>query len=564
MVHLIEDRARALVIGIDCADPALVSKWTGDGTLPNLARLSSRGVFGPLQSTPTFLSPEAWTGFQCGVNAGKHGIYEFQQRSPGGYGAYPVNSRDRQSRTIWSLLSEAGKRVAVTNIPLTFPAEELNGVQVSGFMCPSMDSEGFTHPPELARQIRERHGTYPLNPRWGTPDPDGDLREICDRMVHDLRRKAAVALDILGTERWDCFVHVFNEADWATHFLWHTHDTSHPQHPHDGFAPTEDLLLRVYKAIDEEIGSLVAEAGPDVDVIVLSDHGGGTNEKGNTHLCGFLESLGLLYRRRGVLAAVQSRAVEAISHIAASVPASLTKNVRNRGGGLGESLMGQFIYGEIDWNATRAYGPRLFGSGRVFLNLKNREPRGIVAAGSEADGLLELLTEDLTHSKDRADGGRAVKSVSRGSDMYFGPHADRAPDLIVQWREDRVLDGIIAPIAGEVSPEFDGKLETANGLTGCHKRQGVFMAAGPSISRSAQVDSASILDLAPTLLHLLGHAVPEEMDGRVLEEVLEADFRTAFPIAFCGTPMQLDGQATEYTAEEQELVEKRLSDLGYM
>lgn len=514
-----------------------------------------------LESTPTFLSPEAWTGFQCGVNAGKHGIFEFQQRADGGYGARPINARDRQCRTIWSLLSDAGRRVAVTNIPLTFPAEPLNGIQISGFMCPSMESDGFTYPEELAMDIRARHGIYPLNPRWGTPDPEGNLGEICERMIHDLRKKVAVAVDILGGERWDCFVHVINEVDWATHYLWHTHDTSHPQYPTR--EEPKDLLLKVYQAVDEAVGLLVKTAGPDVDIVVMSDHGGGANERGNTHLRGLLERSGLLHTRNGLAAGIRSLAVAAISRIAASVPAGLTKNARNRGGGLADRLMGQYLYGEVDWPSTSAYCPRLFGSGRIFLNLKGREPCGSVEVGAAAEKLLRVLTDDLLQAKDRG-GNSAVKGVLRGGEVYFGPYADRAPDLIVQWCEDRVLDGIVCPRAGEIEPEFTGKLGTAHGLTGCHKKQGLFMASGPSIDPMGELAAASILDIAPTLLHLLGQPVPEEMDGRVLEEVLASDFRSVFPIRFCDTLLQLDAESTQYTADEQEVVEKRLSDLGYL
>jgi len=144
-----QSRPRVLVIGVDCADPSLIRQWINRGLLPNLAHLDAKGVMGELESTPTFLSPEAWTGFQCGVNAGKHGIFEFQQRVDDGYGARPVNARDRQCRTIWSLLSDAGRRVAVTNIPLTFPAEPLNGIQISGFKMRHGSSSTYVNWPSV-------------------------------------------------------------------------------------------------------------------------------------------------------------------------------------------------------------------------------------------------------------------------------------------------------------------------------------------------------------------------------------------------------------------------------
>ncbi|MGC9317125.1 MAG: alkaline phosphatase family protein [Armatimonadota bacterium] len=553
--------SRLLVIGIDGADPEVLRRWMDQGELPTLSRLAEQGAWGRLRSAPNLLSAQAWTDFQCGVNAGKHGIFEFQQRIDHDYDVRAINSSDRCSRTAWSLLSEWGRRVAVLNVPLTFPAEPLNGVGISGFPTPSSDSPGFTYPSQLSEHITQRHGGYPLEPNYTACMRRGGAHALCRQLIADMRLKARVARELLTSEDWDCFVHVISESDWAAHYLWHTHDPAHQRHAE---ADTqEDLLLEVFRAIDEVLRSLLAEVTDDMNVLIVSDHGSGPQTYGNNHLRPLLAALGLLHVRRSAVSSLRDASARLLRGAARLAPRGLIDRIATRPGRVSGHLMRDYMYGPTDWKSTKAFCFRLPGAGRIFVNLSGREPAGTVGP-SQMDEVTDTITRELMAARIHDTGEPAVRHIRRGSELYVGPHAHKALDLIVQWQEGHVLSGITSPHVGRVDPEFTGPFHEGRARTGDHREYGTFLACGPCFAAGAEPDDASLTDIAPTLLHVLGHPVPEQMDGRVLEEVLSTDFRSAVPVRRCDTPLQTGVREAGYSREEEEQVKERLADLGYL
>src|SRR5262245_31755917 len=119
---------RVLMIGLDGATFDLILPWVEAGKLPAFARILSGGAWGPLKSTVPPMTFPAWTSLMTGKNPGKHGVYDFTEREPGGYGIRFVNANWVKSKTIWRLLSDAGRRVAVLSLPVTYPPEPVNGV----------------------------------------------------------------------------------------------------------------------------------------------------------------------------------------------------------------------------------------------------------------------------------------------------------------------------------------------------------------------------------------------------------------------------------------------------
>ena len=128
---------RFVVIGLDGATFDLIKPWVKRGEMPNFSRLMEEGVHGELRSTQPPISPQAWSSFMTGKNAGKHGIYNFQERAPQSYNMRFINARARRGKALWNILSEAGKQVIVVGVPCTYPPEPVNGVLISGFDCPS-------------------------------------------------------------------------------------------------------------------------------------------------------------------------------------------------------------------------------------------------------------------------------------------------------------------------------------------------------------------------------------------------------------------------------------------
>ena len=108
-------------------------------------------------------------------------------------------------------------------------------------------------------------------------------------------------------------------------------------------------------------------------------------------------------------------------------------------------------------------------------------------------------------------------------------------------------------------------ISPAFGPTGDHRMEGVLVAAGPPFRPGATPEQASLLDIAPTILHLLGVPVPDDMDGRVLSEILDPAFAAAAaqaePVAVAVAEAPI---ASGYTEEEDAEIQQRLADLGYL
>ena len=155
---------RLLIIGLDGATFDLIRPWAEDGKLPNLKGLLDKGSYGSLASTIPPMTFPSWNTFMTGMNPGKHGIYDFTERKRGTFEIQLINSLHRRCKTIWKVLSDAGKRVGVVGLPVCYPPEPLNGVMISGFDAPvAVANEKVMYPPELYKEIKEAIGGYVIS-----------------------------------------------------------------------------------------------------------------------------------------------------------------------------------------------------------------------------------------------------------------------------------------------------------------------------------------------------------------------------------------------------------------
>jgi predicted AlkP superfamily phosphohydrolase/phosphomutase len=224
----------------------------------------------------------------------------------------------------------------------------------------------------------------------------------------------------------------------------------------------------------------------------------------------------------------------------------VSKSTRNK-------VVSKFLsFDDVDWSRTLAYS--IGHVGQVFLNLKGREPEGIVEPGAEAESVKQRVTEALHSLRHPETGQPLVDRVVPGDQVVSGPHARRGPDLHI------VMDGyrtIAFPLFAT-----DSKIVTRQirGDSGCHRKHGIFIARGPEVEAGKQVDDARIQDLAPTILHLMGLPVLDDMDGRVLAEALT----TSRPVERRSAGLADEGSDAELSAEETAEVEDRLRALGYL
>ncbi len=146
------NKTPTLVVGLDGATYSIIDPLLKEERLPNLKKILMTGTRATMLSSTPPLSSIAWTSIATGVNPGKHGIFDFAHRESKSYEFVPYTARDKKVPSLWRVLSEAGKKVCIVNVPLTYPAEEVNGVMLSGFPFPS-GAKDWAYPPSISEEL---------------------------------------------------------------------------------------------------------------------------------------------------------------------------------------------------------------------------------------------------------------------------------------------------------------------------------------------------------------------------------------------------------------------------
>lgn len=556
------ERKRVLIVGLDGATWDLAGPWADQGLLPTMRQLRREGAWGDLQSTIPALSPPAWTSIVTGQNPGKHGIYDFVRRERGSYRLQTMRRDFRRFRTIFRHLSDEGRRVAAVNIPMTYPPEEVNGIFVAGLGAPK--NGPFAKPSEL-RDTLLREG-YRIEPRipYTPGNEHAYLDELRDTMIH----RAKIALDLYRREPWDLFMVVFRAPDEAVSFLWHLMDAGHPWHDPELAAEFGNAIQSVYQDADRILADFLEAMPEDTNLLVVSDHGGGPLFR-EVYLNNWLAQHGWLVFRDDE-ATLSSRTVwlrrfgltrETLSQRLKGTP------LRRLQDWVPLSWQHRLfpsatptLADAVDWDRTRAYS---FGYiGQIYVNLRGREPRGIVEPGAEYAALISDIIAGLNELRDDVDGQPVVDRVYRREELYAGPYAAEAPDLNLIMRN---MSYITHPRRELAHRDVFGP--PATNESGTHRVNGLFLAYGPAVARGREIAGAHVVDIAPTAYHLLGLPTPADTDGQVLDAALDSHFMDAHPVTRDEREAGLPDTTTEeaaWSAEEEAEILERLRHLGYV
>ena len=504
---------RLLVVGWDGATFELVDPLVRAGRLPNLARLIERGQSAELTSTVVPISSAAWVGAVTGGTPGQTGVYDFFEPVRETYAVRLTSARSNAMPPLWRILGWHGLESIVFGVPLTWPPEEVNGVLVAGMLAP-FDAE-YAHPPGLAGELRAR-GFQPDLGIWR------DAKQLTPkRLSRQIEIKRDVLVEMLGERDWDLAMVVFKSLDVLGHRIY------------DGRMDTD--VARWYEVLDRTLGDLLAAAGPDANVIVLSDHGfRAYGRQFFPHA--WLVEQGYAARRPAGRSGAGGR----------TPPTGPLATARAE-----ERLQ---AVGELDLSRTRALAGSAEGHfGGLRLNLRGREPEGIVAP-EEAEALLEDIAARLRAERVPGTASPLVTRVWRPGELYPGPFSDRLPDLLFETDPS---------VAVRPIPQTRWFVEDAARTFPDHAREGIWIAAGPSISGSRERGRHDVFDLAPTALHLLGLPVHEEMTGVArIEGVAGGAPRVVSGRALAAGRTGLFGATEEGAAGQAEVLE-RLRALGY-
>lgn len=533
------------IIGWDAATFDVALPLVDAGHLPTLGRLMHDGGWGTLRSTHHPISPTAWASFMTGMNAGKHGIFDFVgMQEDGRFRA--LNGGALGARTLWAHLSDAGRRVAVLNVPMTYPPEAVNGFVISGMDAPQQD-RAFTHPPQLEAELYERFGGYQegvrARGRIGT-SVERFTRHYVDHTCDVTRLHADVACHLLDTQSIDFLMAVLTGPDRVQHALGHLLE---------GQVSPADGIGQVYRACDEALERITKRLDDSWITIVMSDHGARAYRR-VFELSTWLSEQGLLSLRS------QSRG--------AQLNASLAPVWRRLGRLIGRPLpvephLRQFL-DRIVWEETEAFALGAFGS--IYVNTCDRFPHGIVEPGRQYEAVCRQIASELRSVRDPKTGAPMVRNVHRSGDVYEGPFAHLAPDLLIETTDDYFVRNNLDQETNCLTYPAGRYQGRSLAHTAKHTERGILVATGGPFVEKRDQANARIIDLAPTVLHLSGLPVPADMDGEPLLDWLNPQYREENPVQWSDAPSAsvVPERDASYEREDEAAVESRLRDLGYL
>ena len=496
-----------------------------------------------------------------GVNPAKVGIFGLRHRQPDSYRLAPPTSATRKAAAMWEMANQAGKQAIVVNVPDTYPPSSINGAMISGRPAPVDPAADITYPPDLRAQLEQAVGRYLVGPSADYDDTSqSDELEAWASVMQSQQK----ALDyLLEGQDWDLVLYVSMAIDGSSHHFWKHTDPQHPDHDPATAVQFGDTMRQIYQMEDERIGQIMKHLRPDDLLLIVSDHGSTpcyrhiavnlwlieqgylvlkTQPKSGTGslLSPFIQSIMQLYRNS-----------DAIRHFArrfkdtALRDAVVTTHFRQKTGG-----RIPFDALDIDWGRTSAY---YLGDDRLYINLAGREPQGRIQPGVEYENLRSQLIADLMACTEPESGKTLFAAVHRREEIYRGPYMDQAPDLILVPGDDHwSLGGAVGAQVID-RPVVSGK----------HHPEGVFVAWGAGVLPGIET-SASIYDIAPTVLHVLGLPIPENSDGMVQLSWFRSDSATSLRPIQIKVTSKRDTAVYELSDHEKAQIEAQLRNLGYL
>lgn len=511
--------SKVIIFGIDAGSLKLIKQWQHE--LPNFKQIIENGAFGELESTVPALTCPAWPCIFTGKNPGKLGMYDFLNLRFYTEDAFRVfNSTDYHSASLWKILNDYGKEVGLLNIPVTFPTHKIDSFMVSGVGTPQSERTNYTYPPTLKKTLDEIVGGYVITPSVMLT-LCGKEREYLKLFEETLGKRVKAARYLMNNFTWDLFVCVFFILDTVQHYFWHHLDKNHPKH--NKSSGYKDVIKDFYKRVDEAIGTLISEIPKDANILIVSDHGPGP-AYGEFSINQWLEDSGFLKFRKVVH---KERVDTALRRVRDFMLPRLAPRLVRFIARLTPPWLARKLYtldewkdrmmetiSDIDWPRTRAYG--LGMTGGIFINLKGREPNGIVKPGKEYETLRDEIIKQLSQVVDPQSGKPAGFIAFRREEIYHGEYAELAPDITVTSDKYSLVNTRGASQWGD------------SAITGAHSQYGLFMAYGPAIRKSGiELNNLKVYDIAPTVLHMFGLPIPADTDGRVLAEIFADDSEPA-------------------------------------
>lgn len=447
-----------VVLSIDGVSYTLLKQLIDSKELANFSRLASEAEFRRMDSVYPTVSSVAWASYVTGKQPGKHGLYGFVERRPHHWDITIPLSTSIRSKTIWEMLSAAGRRVFGMNVPVSYPPRSVNGILIGDFLCPNIEKVANSR--EVREYLASIHYRIDADPMLARKSRDlmlSDVREALDKRMEAM-------FHFLAEEKWDYFHTHVMETDRLCHFLLRKYE--------DGDAKYAGEFLGFFRRLDAYLGRLMDVMPPDGALLVMSDHGFCTI-KDEVQLSRYLVEKGWTTR----------------CGVSPKQPL------------------------DIDPAGTRVYS---LIPGRIYVNLRGREPGGIVPR-EDYDRVREQVTQDLLAMR-APNGDRVIRQVLRREEVYWPAGAD-GPNPEMSLDEVLAGDATFGAAPDLIAVPFDGydlKMGLAQEqvflrteLEGMHTYDdALVLARGIALP----AERFSIYEMTRPILATLGVPPPEDLD----------------------------------------------------
>ncbi len=516
---------RVLLIGLDSADAELIEGWMEEGVMPHFDRLRRDGMWTRVGTTAEIMHVSAWPTIYTGTTPGHHGLYHAYQVAAG----RQTIGRAVPSRSpvppFWKNLDEAGRRAIVMDAFMDYRLEGFRGIQILEYGTWTWFGEPGSTPRGMLKEIQRRYGPYPAPEHTDQVRVPDQPRRFLDQLVAGTEVKARIVRDLMREQSWDMLFVTFGEPHGAGHYLWHFGDEDYPIHMvHPSFEGSHPMR-EVYAAIDRAVGAIVEASDDDTTVIVTSGDGMGPNYSGCHMMPELLHRMDLFHsesvgrsrsdgpppKKKGLLSAMrQAIPIEWRQAVSRCLP----RSARYR-------LSLKWMNSGIDWSRSRAFCIPNSNEGYFRVNLRGREPMGLVEPGAEYDEVLGRIREQLEGLTNPRNGVRAAERITLVDDVFCGVRREDLPDASISWEASaRIAGELDTPELGHIDVGSAG-YEISPFYTGNHRPNAFVLARGPGVSAGAKPEGgAHILDIAPSVLALLGVDAPPHFEGRALPELI--------------------------------------------
>ena len=571
---------KIVIIGIDGATWDLLDPWMNLGYLPNLNYVKNNGTIAYLQSTIPSMTATAWSSFSTGMEPSNTGVFAFYRRDPKSYRILTNSSVNIHGTPFWHYLSSNNLISIIINLPMTYPASEFNGLMITGIPTPDKNSPGFTHPQNLFEKYKLNKNFYKIRVRLN------EYKYEYDKLLDELKKMIMERLKVVRTlikEKWDLFFVHFFATDIAQHCLWKFIDKQHPQFKKEDAKKYQKSLLKIFSIIDNSIGEILEIIDEDTNLIILSDHGFGHNYY-TININSWLQEIGLL-KLHSPLSHIGNKFIKklqkrlhldknsylmnAMEGILSLLDSFTPANWQDSSvyldlqyvlrffpplSNLFNILSYNHLFESINWNKTKAYS---YGtSGLIYLNVKGREPDGIIKPGKEHRSVREFIVRELYKLKDNT-GKRLIDKVYFKKDIYQGRYLEQSPDLI--------------PITESTGCYFYPKMDRRGVLadseyfrSGNHRMKGIFLAKGPFFKQKKEIEDIRIIDLAPTIMYLSKIGIPDVMDGRVILEIFRNEYLESNPMKRIVSIKSKKTNEDKVRTDYEDKIRRDLENLGYI